>query len=108
MNGGSKPGEAGKKGDDLPLPAHAGFLIDALELVARRVDADSKAARGRFERLLGQEAHGEPRLRRRKPKGPCERASVGREVGVEMDESHESGAGRESGEGLGDQSGGIG
>jgi hypothetical protein len=43
MNRVSKPRETGKKGDDLPLPAHARFLIDALELVARRVDADAKA-----------------------------------------------------------------
>src|SRR5579863_4543739 len=63
----SKPGETGQEGDDLAVPAHAGFLVDALQLIAGRLNAHAKILGGGFQRPLGQEPYGEARLRRREP-----------------------------------------
>ena len=88
-NGGLKPSETGKKGDDLPLTANAHFLIDALELVAGRVDADSKADRRRFERLprTGTVRRAAPLPG--EPESLREHASVHREAGVEINKGDE-------------------
>src|SRR5579872_5329217 len=89
-------GEARDENDQLALAVRLRLLVDGLELVAGGEVGDAKALGRGLQRLLAEQAVGEPRLGRREAEDAHELGGDGGRPRGEVDENDEASSQREA------------